>query len=110
MIEALLVGLTLMAISGVFFIAYNHPDFYHKILNWILFVVISSYLCLSVYNLTIKKSFYDLEKYIPKEKRNIAYNSFIENQILENSLTYIYLGIAFFFIFLMSLKILKDKK
>ena len=110
MIEALLVGLILMAISGVFFIAYNHPDFYHKILNWILFVIFSTYLCLTVYNLTIKKSFYDLEKYIPKEKRNIAYNSLMENQIFENNLTYIYLGIGFFFVFLMYLKILKDKK
>lgn len=110
MIDALIVGLILLAISGIFFVAYNHPEFYDKILNLILVVVFSTYMCLNIYNLTIKKSFYDLEKYIPKEKRAIAYNSFIKNQILENNLIYIYLGIGFSFVFLMYLKKLKNNK
>ena len=109
MLENIVAGLVLMGINAIAFVAYKYPDFYREKLNFVLFVIFSVYVCLSVYNSTIKYSFYKLEKYIPEKKRIVAYNSLMDKKIPETYLLFLTLGIVFFLIFLGLLKTLRNK-
>ncbi|WP_281239936.1 hypothetical protein [Flavobacterium praedii] len=109
MIEALVSGLILMIVSGVAFIAYNHPDFYERKINAVLFFVFSVFICLVIYNSTLEKSFSLIEKYIPKEKRSIAYNLLLESKISDKYVYGGYLVITLYLCFLGLLKIIRNK-
>jgi hypothetical protein len=109
MLETIISGLILMIVSGLAFIAYNHPDFYERKINAVLFFTFSVFACLNVYNSTLEKAFSILEKHIPKEKISIAYNILLESKISDKYLFGGYLLITFYLIFLGLLKIIRNK-
>ena len=109
MIETLVSGLILMIVSGVAFIAYNHPDLYERKINAVLFFITSVFMGLIIYNSTLEKSFYLIEKYIPKEKRSIAYNLLLESAISDKYIYGGYVVITLYLVFLCLLKIIRNK-
>ena len=109
MIETLVIGLILMIVSGVSFIAYNHPDFYERKINAVLFFITSVFIGLIIYNSTLEKSFYIIEKYIPKEKRSIAYNLLLESEIYDKYVYGGYVVITLYLVLLCLLKIIRNK-
>jgi hypothetical protein len=109
MLETIISGLILMIVSGLAFVAYNHPEFYARKIDSVLFLIFSSFVCLNVYNSTLEKSFSILELTIPKEKRMIAYNLLAESKISDKYVFGGYLAITLYLCLLGLLKIIRNK-
>ena len=75
MIDTIITGLVLMSVSGLTFIAYNHPDDFNKIYNVLYFVSFLIFFCILSWNFGLTYAHLNLLNLIPNDKVDIAHKT-----------------------------------
>lgn len=72
-IQQLLIGLLLMAVSGLAFVAYRHPEIYEEVLfNKLIGTVLAIYLATSIWSVSNSVTFIALAPFIAEGKIDAA--------------------------------------